>query len=387
MQNKNLVIAIYTHPDAYPPTINATQILSNEFSRIAILFQPVLEVGIQYPDNVDLIASGKPLYIRDFERKSAFFKAMRFLQFTMKMYLTIRRVKPSLLLFYDPIPLLSYRIISYVLSAKMKVWYHNHDILELAKTKKYTIARAAALNEKKMFNKLDFFSLPSKGREKYYPLDNFRGKYFFIPNLPAKSFYSKFYNHKKASHSLVKLIFQGTISKGHGLENIITYILTSEIREKKFELNLKGFIKDDYKKDLSLLAKQYDVEDRVIFHEFSAYQEVPKIASQCHIGIGVHDGSEVLHKTLATSSNKIYEYAAVGLPVLLYDDKHFKETLGKYEWTFFTDLSEKSLTQSIEMILENYEYLSRKAKKDFIDHLNFETFFRPALNKVFEEIK
>ncbi len=379
-------MAVYSSIEFYPPSLNALTSIITHFGKISILSRNVKSLQWDYKTNVENIQSGDFTNIRDAEKKPMYWKIYSFILFTWNMWKTLQKEKPALVILYDPIPIISYYLIYNFISQKPLLWYHNHDVLELSKTKKYTIAWAAALAEKLIFEQLDFFSLPAQDRKQYFPLEKLKGKYFYIPNVPAKSFYNQFYKSKTVKGKTIKLIFQGTIAKGHGLEEIIKHILPIIIADRNFELNLKGLISDNYKNELLQLSVANKVENQVIFHGFGAYQDVPRIASECQVGIAIHKGTDVMNKTLGTSSNKIYEYAAVGLPILLFDNQHFRGHLGKYQWAFFTDVSEKSLLDCIEKIIANYEYLSQKAHEDFESHLNFETYFNPVLDEIMQEI-
>ena len=77
-------------------------------------------------------------------------------------------------------------------------------------------------------------------------------------------------------------------------------------------------------------------------------------------------------------------FAALGLPVILYDTPHYREHLEQYSWAFFTDLSENSLIECIEKIIENYEEISAQAHKNFIEMLNFDVYFEKVYNKITE---
>lgn len=388
MSEKNALVIVYTHIEGYPPSLNALNELAKSFKMVHVLVINNQQAEWEYPKNVSLFECGNYFHTLNIVSKKFIDKIKDFTRFLFLIKKLLKNKKTNIVISYDPISLFAYHLVSLFLSKKNTplLWYHNHDVLELSKTKKYTIAWAAALIEKQIFDKLDFFSLPAQDRKQYFPLEKLKGKYFYIPNVPAKSFYNKFYQPKTVKVKAIKLIFQGTIAKGHGLEEIIKYILPTIIADKNFELNLKGLISDDYKNELLQLAVINKVEKQVIFHGFGAYQDVPRIASACHIGIAIHKGTDIMNKTLGTSSNKIYEYAAVGLPVLLFDNEHFREHLGKYEWAFFTDTSEKSLFDCIEKIIANYEYLSQKAHEDFESHLNFETYFTPVIEEVMQRI-
>jgi hypothetical protein len=83
-----------------------------------------------------------------------------------------------------------------------------------------------------------------------------------------------------------------------------------------------------------------------------------------------------MNKTLGTASNKIYEYAACGLPILVYDNQQFRKYLSNYKWVVFTDGSVDSINTSIKHIVDNYIELSTQARKDFDLFFNFEKYFK-----------
>jgi hypothetical protein len=85
-----------------------------------------------------------------------------------------------------------------------------------------------------------------------------------------------------------------------------------------------------------------------------------------------------MNKTLGTASNKIYEYAALGLPVILYDNAHFRETLGQYNWAFFTNTEPESYRQCLHRIISDYPSLSKQAFEDFKSKLCYEHNFEPV---------
>jgi hypothetical protein len=93
-----------------------------------------------------------------------------------------------------------------------------------------------------------------------------------------------------------------------------------------------------------------------------------------------------MNTTVGTASNKIYEYAALGLPVVLYDTPHFRHHLGERRWAFFTTLSETSLLHTLQVVTECYDDAARAATEDFHRELNFERVFTPALRTVLEQM-
>lgn len=384
MINKNLLIVVYSHPEFYPPTLNAIQCLSSEYNQITILCRNVLKSSWEYPPNVSIISTGKYVSIRESEKKNIFIKGYIFFLFTFELLKLSFTKKPCIYLLYDIIPLFSYRLIKCFIPFKHKLWYHNHDVSEFSQLNKYSISYFALKCEKWIFPKLDIFTLPSLERKGCFPLDDFSGFFGYIPNFPSKGIYARYKCNNAKNEKVINLLFQGSIGPMHGIEETIA-ILDTKINDKKLNLVLKGFISDEYKKEIMVLARKYGVADKLYILPPSCYSDVIKNMFNCHIGIGIHKKTDLMNLTLGTASNKIYEYAACGLPVILYDNVHFRKVLGKFNWAFFSSESPQSILECIKKIEFKYDYYSREAKRDFEFNLNYENYFSQVKNRLVNE--
>jgi glycosyltransferase involved in cell wall biosynthesis len=85
-----------------------------------------------------------------------------------------------------------------------------------------------------------------------------------------------------------------------------------------------------------------------------------------------------MHATLGSSSNKIYEYIACGLPIIYLGTEHFKEYLSNYPWAIDVDDSPTSIAFAIQKIVNDYDELSKNAKNTFVSELNYEAYFDKA---------
>jgi glycosyltransferase involved in cell wall biosynthesis len=239
---------------------------------------------------------------------------------------------------------------------------------------------------KRLFSELDYFSAPATERMCHYPVGRVRRQSFIIPNYPAIAFYQKFSRPRRLrDQKSVRLLYQGALGRGHGFEDFIK-ILGKTVAGKPLELVLKGWIDEAYKHELLELAARHGVEQRLSFEGFGLYRTVPELASRCTVGIAIFTGQDIMNMTLGTASNKIYEYAAVGLPVIMYDTPHFRHHLGGRRWAFFTRLSETSLLRTLEDVAECYDAAARAAIEDFRGELNFERVFTPALRTVLKQM-
>jgi len=374
MRDNSFVSAIYFHPEAFPPTLNATDELSKIFDTVYLLYRPHLTNEWNFDSNVRLVASGEKMSVQRQEHSSIYKKAIFFLGFTRKLYLLIKKHRPKVVLLYDAIPLFSYYLVKKIIRHPPIVWYHNHDVADKSGLNKFSIGWFSASFEHKMFPYIDIFSLPSEERKQYFPMDLLKGKYFFLPNLPSWKFYGQFKGVHKDQLS-IRVLFQGSIGPGHGIEELMN-LMPFNISGKPVKLVLKGFLKEPFKIILNKIIDERSLRDNVEIHGVTSYKEVPRLTSSCHIGIAVFTKADIMNKTLGTASNKIYEYAACGLPVLYYESEHYSRHLSNYKWAVPTDLSPNSLTKSIEYIDANYTDLSIAARSDFETKLKFEIVFK-----------
>lgn len=380
-----LLVATYSHPEFYPPTLNALRILSEKFDEIIVLHRPFTEHFSLEIDNISLQPSGKNISVSEQESSSLIRKILFFLGFSYDFYKLIRIHKPRMILVYDGIPILSLKLILPFIGTKPQIWYHNHDVYEEKYLKKYTISWLAYKSHKSVFRRINIFTLPAKERKVKFCLKHFSGQYFTIPNYPRKSSLSDDLISTPPQES-IRIIFQGSIGTGHGIEEIIK-ILGVKINGKGLGLVLKGFVSDAYKNKLVKLAERNHVESRVTYFGISDYDSVRQLTVKCHIGIAIFTKDDFMNQTLGTASNKIYEYAACGLPIVYYSNRHFDQYLKNRKWAYGVDINSESLLEAIRFIDDNYLELSLNAKESIQSELNFEKAFEPVKKYVEEQLK
>lgn len=376
---KRVVVAIYIDPDFYPPTINAILNMAEVFEEVIVISRNNSVKDFPYPENVHLIKVGKYCSVREMEQQPLWKKIAGFFQFTFCLLRFAKPGKTQLLLLYDSFALFSFYLIKNLIGTR-KVWYHNHDMPNKEMIKKMSIGGMAAKYESTAMNFVDIFSLPSKERLVYYSSIKKDLPVFIIPNFPSKKVYSET-NLKAGESETLKIIFQGFIGEGHSIEEIIR-LLPECINGKRFTLTLKGSVSDQFKHKINMLAQQYNVTDKVTWLAIGPYSEMPNLTNTFDIGIGINMNTDIVSKTQGTSSNKIYEYAASGLAVILYDSEQFTNYLAGYKWTYFTDGSILSLRTTLEKITNEIETAGAAARESFNDKLNFENAFQPAFSQI-----
>lgn len=381
--NRNLlnrvVVAIYIDPDFYPPTINGILNMAPDTKELIVVTRNNSKDDFPFPGNVKLLKKGPLMTVRASEQMSTWKKIRSFFSFVYTLLSVSRNGRADIIVLYDPFPLLAWYLVRPLISAKTLVWYHNHDMPSIQHMRKYSIGWFAGTRERKAMDQIDVFTLPSADRLQFYPLLKQSILYATIPNYPSLKHYTG-YSPKDLSGD-IRVIYQGFIGPGHGIEELVQ-LLPESISGKRLHLVLKGSVTETYKRKVVELAEKLSVTDRVTWVGISAYAAIRDLTDSCHIGIGIHMNTDQVSKTLGTASNKIYEYAACGLPVILYDTNQFKRYLDKYNWTFFTDGTVAGIRSCLDDIIPKLPELAPQARLDFEHGLNFETAFTDVWNDI-----
>ena len=379
----HITVLIYAHPELYPPTLSAIEELSQIADTIDVVTRNMLTSKWEYPSNVRVNYINKKKY-EDFEIENISFalKIIHFLKFLIMSHTLIRKSKSQIVLAYDAIPL----YVAHLLKATLKkqdslLWYHNHDVTDLSKANYFSIMSIASRKQDRAIQDISMFSLPSKERLEYFKNIPKEVNPIIIPNYPLKKVYSKHIKKEIKNTNTLKLVYQGSIGKGHGLESIIK-ILNQPINNKSLELHLVGKIRAPYLQQLTAIAKQNAVLDRFEYHGMKPFTQLPVFLSGFDIGIAIHKPYNITYATGGSASNKIYEYAALGLPVLLFNNEHYKLYLQNARWAFFTDLTTKSLLNALKYMDMNWQDISISANNDFNNIYNFENAFLELRNLI-----
>jgi glycosyltransferase involved in cell wall biosynthesis len=367
-----------------PPTLNAILVCKDYFRSVTFLRNNLIFPSEWYPAVPKLDEIGASCDIKVAETKGTLWKLARFIRYCWAMHRHLRSKRYALVLLHDYLALLAFWLVRRSARYKGITWFNSYDAIDRQNVpvRKFSLMGLVVAKLASLFAIVDFFSLPSVERKPYYPIDKIKYENFVIPNYPALAFYHHFCQTRQIGVEIT-LIYQGALGRSHGFESLIPF-LQFTIRNKPLRLILKGWIPADYHAELEQLAYKCGVSEKLSFPGFGSYRSVPELASTCTIGLAFFTGHDIMNQTLGTASNKIYEYAAVGLPVILFDSPYFRRHLGQRRWAYFSDLSEASLSRTLEDIVDNYEQASLSAVSDFEHELNFERAFLPALHRVID---
>jgi Glycosyl transferase 4-like domain len=369
-RNKILVV-LYSHPELYPPTLNAVINLAGHAAEVHLLYRPYKKDEWSWPPNVRLHPSGKSIGVRQF-MNSGFAARMRaHARFLLDFRRLVRKVKPDMLVLYDPYPALFYRLIRPIFARKMPfLWYHSHDVIEGQSSDR--IARWLRGAEKYVLDKADLFTLPAVERRPYYDLSGFKGVCFTLPNFPSRKVFAN--QQPRSLAGPLTLAFQGSICDGRGLEGVIES-LPMQVDHRPVRFSITGFAYNSaYLDSLRRLVGAVAEKDAVVLHDAVPYGRLQETQREAHVGWAYYGMSSSMDHSIGTASNKFFEACAMGLPVL-YNSNNAFEVYRRFEWALPVQPQRDSLSRQLTYIAENYEQLSTKARRQFLEELNFELAF------------
>lgn len=378
-----ILVLHFTHPEGYPPAFNAINCMGESAELVTVLTVDTLPTLGNYPSSVnfDLLEGGHDRF--KFVKRSKFKKMKTYFSFIFKLYKYLKKDKYDLLVLYDDLPFLFYSITRFLVKSKIKVWYHNHDVYPLSNFKKYRINWFAAYSVQKYFNSIDFFSLPALERKKMFPLVRFKGDVFFIPNYPSKKIIKKREDSDLLENKTeLKLVYTGSPSIKNGFEELIN-VMGERVNGKKITLTIIGEIGVGYRDELIILAKNNNCLSQIAFLGWLPHVEMTNFLKQFDVGWAVYKPIDLSVATAGTSSNKIYEFLANGLPILVFDNEHHRGHLAEVKSCKFTTLIKENILAQLSEFDLNLKQLKIESRLSFESSFQFDK----AFNASFQEIK
>ncbi|OKH12898.1 glycosyltransferase [Fischerella major NIES-592] len=385
MAHKTIGMLIYANPDHYPPTINAVHLLSEHFDVVLIGRNQDPAIW-KYPANVKVHRLGKYTSVREREKQSLEAKLWEYINFVAQAQKLLKDV--SLIYAYD---YFAYTVAYFCLLLQTKsipLIYHNHDLNE----KLFPLSSLSGWvqrGERKWVHKANFVIFPSQERALFFKkLTNFLGKTMVVPNFPRKSYFQE---HPNFPNLLLErfhnpqILLQGTISVKNSLLELIESL---DFLNQSIEIKLIGYIQEADKLVIRNFTITKNVAERVKYFPPVPYNDLPPHTWKASLGVCLYKKTGINHRTMGTASNKIYEYAACGLPVIVSDQPNYREHLANESWVRFADPDNpKSIASAVEDIMSDfnkYQAMCLAARQAFEEKYNYESAFYPLFKKIQE---
>lgn len=367
----NIVIAIYSHIDGYPPSLNAVHHLSQLFGHVTIVERNYGPCLWTFPSNVEIRSVGPRVTLSTAASLSIIKKIVGYIQFTIVLRGLLKKKRPSVLLLYDGIPLALTKFIK--LPSGLKLWYHNHDVLHESELKRNSFQWYLKKYENEQMRNVDVFSLPTATRLSYFLPISALTKIQILPNYPSKFVYGSFFRQKKFDSKILRLIHQGVFEPANFEKFIFEYLKINS--SYMLEFTLTGPSIERTQNKIDRIKRNTISSNRIFLLGRIDYEKLPIVTREHHIGLALYDTHNIMVRTIGTASNKIFEYISLGLPVIFTDREDFRVQFGHYSWAFFVDDQYIDLGKVIADISSRYDQISMSARTTFLTERNFEIEF------------
>ena len=382
-----LLITIYANPDYYPPTVYAVRILTGYF-RVHILCRNMAEPIQEWPADVTIERFGEYASPREKEAASASAKLIEYAKFVARTRALVKQMQPAIVYSYDPHALVA-SIVGRVGGRSTPLIFHLHELPEtagLSWTSLQTWVVKAALRGTRS---ADAAMFPEKYRARHWltAAGDSRAP-IIVPNCPDRSYFPAPADWSETiamRYRAREVVYVGYASADNGhLEGLRALAMM----EAEIRMRVIGGYRPDFEASFNALARELGVTQRVGLDGWLALDELRTRASRASVGLSLHKPATKNLEYLGSASNKLFEYAAMGLPVVVPDRASYRDFLGDAEWVTYADIEDPgSIARAITSIFadrERYAAMSRAARCAFEQQYNYERVFEPALERIFE---
>lgn len=369
----------YANPDQYPPIVNSARLLATAGYRTEMLCRFTGEsLPVALPDQVTItrIDKGGGSSWREY------------LGFIREV---VRRTSREACLFvgHDMHGLLPAWLLSRRHSRPLV--YHCHDLAEhvqgggrFVKAFEWLLARTA-----------DLVIVPDAERgERVARALALRRAPLIVANAPLRASRASGEELLQAvaarGRSYTRILLrQGRIGPGHALEATVRSLPMWAGRE--WGLVLVGMGAPEYAAALARLAGELGVGEQFAILPPVSYDEVLRLTPGADAGHALYEPVHINNRYITTASNKLLEYMAAGLPVLVSDRPGLRAFVEKYGCGLVADESSpESIATAVNALLGDPKLARRfgvEGARAFAEELNYERQFAPVLEAVGALIK
>lgn len=260
---------------------------------------------------------------------------------------------------------------------KCKLIYDSHEVCvennEYINKKLWK--KVLYLKEKKLVKKVDLMFCVSNAAAEYFSKTYKIEKPMVVTNCTLKSERVDFNTVSK--NQGFEILNHGTFYAGRGYDVMVKaceYI--QDLQDIK--LAIRGF--GQMESELKDLSKKYDKRNQFIFYPPVTVQELIPEAAKSHVGVAMTEAICLNFKL--SVSNKLFEYAAAGLPVIMSDIPEHRYLNDKYKFGIIIEQNTpECFAHAVKKLYLDKEFYNTCANnaKQMSQEINWENEFNKLL--------
>lgn len=379
-----LLAVFFGNPDRYPPTYNALSLLRERFRVHVVCRLDDEPPAVTWPDGVHVERVGDR---RSFHEKIGAPASQRLRElggFVWAVRRAISADRPAVVLAYEPYALASVGLAGYT----GKLVYQRHEVEELLPFNPRSMKDWILRYSHRLGRRAEMVIFPEKNRAAMYQRDAGDPRpALIVPNFPLLSDFpapSDWSALLEARWRDQVVFYRGSMGTGTGVPQMIR---TLSHLDPAHTLRLCGRGTPEMLREMEALATELGVASRVHYDGYIAsFEELNRVTMSAAVGLVLYQRVSANNEFMATATNKLYEYAACGVPSVVPSFASYREFLAGESWVEYADPADPvAVAEAVRRIFSDrarYEERCRAARRAFEEKYNYEVVFAPLRDRI-----
>jgi glycosyltransferase involved in cell wall biosynthesis len=373
--DKPIIQAIfYNNPDIYPPIINGLRLLAEAGFKIELFCRDDgHDWNVSYPSQVSV-------------KRIKYNGKSTWQEYTLFVASVLRsgNSKASLFIGHDMHGLLPARLLATL--HRRPLIYHCHDFADKSRTLPLGSYIVRAF-EQRLARTSDLIIVPDQERGAAMISElNLKNQPLTVANAPLRKHITSITTLNRAlserGYHLKRILFrQGRIGVGHAIEATLRSM--PYWNSKDWGFVLMGPSEPEYLEKLNAQALSLGIDRQFVILPPVSYDKVVQYTVAADVGHALYEPVHINNIHITTASNKIMEYLASGLPLLVSDTPAMRRFIARYQCGL---LAEENVPESIAAAINKLlsdpshsERMGRAARIAFESVFSYEHQFKPVL--------
>ena len=381
-----VLVVMYGNPNYHPPTINAVRIMSERFA-VKVVCRNDAGPTADWPPAVQIERVGELTTADESFGASLWRKLSWYRGFVRRLGAVVSETGLALIYAYDPIGFAASIAALAKLRAKIPVVFHCHDNPVLGRRRIASLQDWIFRYALRHTGDAAFTVFPSKYRAPIW-LDEARDPRapMIVPNGAAREFYPSREDWNTLARrrwESKRILYLGSMGPENGQPQALRALAALPGAVK---LDAVGFGTAEFRSELSELAAGLSLQPRVSISDWVPDPERDRLAERAAVGLVLYRAVNPNWEHSGPSPNKLFQYAAWGLPVVVPDRKSFREFFADDEWVTYADPEDPAaIARAIELVLadrDRYVAMSLAARRAHETKYNYERLFAPVFERI-----